>query len=227
MTQPPQWPGQWGPQPPQQQPPPGSWGPPQQPYPPYPGHLPPPLPPQKSRAWIWGVIAAVCVVGLVAVGVLALVLVHSGALNVTLGGQLSEGQCVTSDDYSAGKLQSSDCSDLDAVYEFAGKTDEGRCPDGKPAAEGSYFVFVPTDGGDQWCFAMNLSEGECYLLDLDESTMTHVACAQANSRAGGPVRALHVTDRIDDGTDTSQCGPVTLSYSQPERAYCFEAIDGN
>ena len=140
---------------------------------------------------------------------------------------LTVGQCVSSDDYAALNLRPTDCADIDAVYQFAGKAERGKCPDGERVEDGVYFYLEKTNK-EQLCFALNLRQGECYLMDLSEKTMAHEACADAPSRANATTGALKVRERIDGEVDETRCPTDTtpLAYPEPVRLYCLEKAAG-
>ena len=166
-----------------------------------------------------GGVATVIGVVLVAVVIVALVKHQDPALAV--------GDCVSSDDYAALDLRPTNCSDIDAVYQYAGKAERGKCPDGERVEDGVYFYLEKTNK-EQLCFALNLRQGECYLMDLSEKTMTHEACASAPSLASSTTGALKVRERIDGEVDESRCPTDTtpLAYTDPARLYCLEKADG-
>jgi hypothetical protein len=143
------------------------------------------------------------------------------------GPGLAVGQCVSSDDYAALNLRRTDCANIDAVYQFAGDAEQGKCPDGERVEDGVYFYLEKTNG-EQLCFALNLRQGECYLMDLSEKTMAHEACAAAPSLASSTTAALKVRERIDGEMDESRCPADTtpLAYSDPARLYCLEKATG-
>ncbi|MGV0741063.1 hypothetical protein [Mycolicibacterium sp. XJ870] len=197
MTQPPQWPAQ--------------------PY---------PTPPKRNRVWRWTVAIGV-VVALAVVAVAAVVFVGNKNDSETGGPEerLAAGQCVTSDDFSAGRMAPTDCDDPLAVYELAVTTDSDVCPDGQ-GAKGSYFVSESTDTGELRCFVPNLMKGECYLVNLADKQLNRVDCADAAEKADGPVRAFEMRERIENSRDTSQCGEGTTlwSFGKPLRLYCLKSI---
>ena len=98
---------------------------------------------------------------------------HSGRI-----ADLTTGQCASRADYAAYQLRPTDCGDIDAVFEYAGKATLNICPDGKRTEDGSYFIFIGADKTEKLCLAMNLKEGECYLIDISAKTVKHVACAE-------------------------------------------------
>jgi hypothetical protein len=140
---------------------------------------------------------------------------------------LAVGQCVSSDDYAELNLRPTDCAHIDAVYQFAGDAEQGKCPDGERVEDGVYFYLEKTNK-DQLCFALNLRQGECYLMDLSEKTMAHEACANAPSRASSTTGVLKVRERIDGEMDESRCPTDTtpLAYTDPARLYCLEQATG-
>lgn len=140
---------------------------------------------------------------------------------------LAVGQCVSSEDYAALNLRPTDCANIDAVYQYAGKAEQGKCPDGERVEDGVYFYLEKTNG-EQLCFALNLRQDECYLMDLSEKTMTHEACASAPSKTSSTTGALKVRLRIDGEMDESLCPTDTtpLAYSDPARLYCLEEASG-
>ena len=96
------------------------------------------------------------------------------------------------------------------------------------AQDGSYFYIEKTNK-EQLCFALNLRQGDCYLMDLDEKTMEHASCPDAVSKASSSVSALKVRERIDGGeADGDDCPAETtpLEYPEPPRLYCLEKASG-
>lgn len=140
---------------------------------------------------------------------------------------LAVGECVSSEDYAALNLRPTSCADIDAVYQYAGEAEQGKCPDGERVEDGVYFYLEKTNK-DQLCFALNLRQSECYLMDLSAKTMTHEACATAPSQASSTTGALKVRERIDGEVDESHCPTDTtpLAYTDPARLYCLEKADG-
>lgn len=166
-----------------------------------------------------GGLAAVIGVVLAAVVIVAVVKHQAPGLAV--------GQCVSSEDYAALNLRPTDCANIDAVYQYAGEAEQGKCPDGERVEDGVYFYLEKTNA-EQLCFALNLRQDECYLMDLSEKTMTHEACAEAPSKTSSTTGALKVRERIDGEMDESLCPTDTtpLAYSDPARLYCLEEGSG-
>jgi hypothetical protein len=169
--------------------------------------------------WVLGGLAAVIGVVFAAVVIVAVVKHQIPKLAV--------GQCVSSDDYAALILRPADCANIDAVYQFAGEAQQGKCPDGERVEDGVYF-YLEKANTEQLCFALNLRQGECYLMDLSEKTMAHEACAGAPARASSTTGAIKVRERIDGEVDESRCPTDTtpLAYSEPARLYCLEKATG-
>lgn len=247
MTQPPQS-GPWGApqqQQPAWQPPPGSGGPPQgwspQTPQPWPGQQPPPYygqpnppagfpsPPKRSgiKPWMW------------IVGVLVLLALISGVTNAVRkagdraagagGGDLKPGQCITNGDYAKFHFTATSCESSDAVYELAGETAMGICPDGKRVQDGPYF-YVTRDQDDpkseSLCFALNLHQGDCYAMDLTGKSVTHIDCAQASTIANSHTGAFKVVKRADGSTDGTVCGTGEKPwvFTAPQRVYCLTKL---
>jgi hypothetical protein len=123
------------------------------------------------------VVGAVLVAVMVVVGVVRVVVHSRRSANLTVG------QCVSSADFEAYRLRATACGDVDAVYEYAGKATMNICPDGKRTEDGNYVIVIDKDNNEKSCFAVNLKEGECYLLDISAKQINHAACAQAASGA--------------------------------------------
>ena len=55
------------------------------------------------------------------------------------------------------------------------------------------------------CFATNLKEGQCYLIDISAETVNPVACAEAGYTASATTGAMKVDWRIEGSIDGSRC----------------------
>lgn len=250
MTQPPN-PGPWGA--PQQQPPaqPG-W---QQPHPgpggaqhgwhhagpqPWPGQqqLPSPYgppnplagfspPPKRSGIKPWMLI----------VGILTVLALIGGVANTVRkadgraagAGDLKTGQCLTTDDMNKFHFRSTSCDSPDAVYELAGQTAMGICPDGKRVQDGPYFYATRNSDdpkAESMCFALNMRQGECYSLDLTEKIVTHIDCAQASTTANSHTGVFKVAKRVDGSSTETVCvaGEKAMIFTVPERVYCLAKL---
>ncbi|MUL78850.1 proline-rich domain-containing protein [Mycolicibacterium sp. CBMA 226] len=247
MTQPPN-PGPWGA--PQQQPAQPGW---QQPHPgpggpqhswhqpgpqPWPGQQqqpyygpPNPLsgfpPPKRSGIKPWMVI----------VGVIAVLALISGVANMVLkanhraeaAGDLKTGQCLTTDDMNKFHFRSTSCDSLDAVYELAGLTAMGICPDGKRVQDGPYFYATKNSDdpkAESMCFALNMRQSECYSLDMSEKIVTHIDCAQASTTANSHTGVFKVAKRVDGSSTETVCvaGEKAMIFTVPERVYCLAKL---
>lgn len=240
-----QWPqGPSGPGQPAWQPSPGPGGPPQgwppQPPNPWPGQQQPPpygtpnpmagFPPAPKRSgikpWMW------------IVGVLVLLTLIAGVLNTvrkaghhtTAAGDLKPGQCITNDDYIKYHFTTTtSCESSDAVYELAGETAMGICPDGKRVQDGPYFYVTRNQDdpkSESLCFALNLHQGDCYAMDLTEKSVTHIDCAQASTIANSHTGAFKVAKRADGSTDGTTCstGDKPWVFTSPQRVYCLTKL---
>lgn len=212
------WP-QAGPQP---------WpGQPQQPY-----YGPPtPLsgfpPPKRSGIKPWMVI----------VGVIAVLALISGVANAVLkashraeaAGDLKTGQCLTTDDMNKFHFRPTSCDSPDAVYELAGQTTMGICPDGKRVQDGPYFYATKNSDdpkAESMCFALNMHQGECYSLDLTEKIVTHIDCAQASTTANSHTGVFKVAKRVDGSSTETACGAgeKAMIFTVPDRVYCLAKL---
>lgn len=250
MTQPPQD-GSWGA--PQHQPP---VGPPGQPIPSTPGQPgwqpqpgwpapnpqpwagqptnygpPNPLPgfppPRKSaiKPWVWIVGAVVLLVVLGSIANVA----RKGLHTTAFGAQLKSGQCVTTTDYEKFHFTSTSCESSDAVYELAGETSKGLCPDGKAPQDGPYFYATSNQDDPKaasLCFALNLHQGDCYALDLTGKSVTNIDCAQAPTIANSHTGVFKVAPRIDDSVDETACATAAkaMVFTSPQRVYCLTKL---
>ncbi|WP_285030964.1 hypothetical protein [Mycolicibacterium sp. lyk4-40-TYG-92] len=237
MTQPPPqnpWdpppPGQpaWQPQPGWPAPTPQPWaGQPQPNYGApnmYPGFPPPP---RKSgvKPWMWVVVV---VVVLFVIGGVANV-VRKGLHTTAFGTQLKSGQCVTTGDYEKFHFTSTSCESSDAVYELAGETSKGLCPDGKAPSEGPYFYATSNQDDPKaatLCFALNLHEGDCYALDLTGKSIKNIDCAQAPTIANSHTGVFKVAQRVDGSVDESACATAAkaMVFTAPKRVYCLTKL---
>ncbi|MDR3663685.1 MAG: hypothetical protein P4L86_25415 [Mycobacterium sp.] len=171
---------------------------------------------------------------------LALLLVFGGVVNVVKKfvahhdgapfiADVAPGQCITTKDFKDFHFTPTSCADSDAVYEFAGKTAMGLCPDGIRAQDGPYFYATPNQDdskADLLCFALNLHEGNCYALDITAKAITHIDCTQAASNANSHTGVFRVSMRADGSTDATQCPTDTKSmvFIAPQRVYCLAKV---
>ena len=252
MTQPPQD-GSWGA--PQHQPP---VGPPGQPIPSTPGQPgwqpqpgwpapnpqpwagqptnygpPNPLPgfppPRKSaiKPWVWivGAVVSLLVLG----GIASVALTGHRGPAAVFGARLKSGQCVTTADYEKFHFTSTSCESSDAVYELAGETSKGLCPDGKTPADGPYFYATSNQDDPRaasLCFALNLHQGDCYALDLTGKSVTNIDCAQAPTIANSHTGVFKVAQRIDGTVDETACATAAkaMVFTSPQRVYCLTKL---
>lgn len=193
---------------------------------PFPGYSPPP--PRKSgiKPWMWIVGAVVVLVVLGGIGNMA----RKGLQTTTVfGSHLKSGQCVTTSDYEKFNFTSTSCESSDAVYELAGETSKGLCPDGKAPSDGPYFYATSNQDDPKaasLCFALNLHEGDCYALDLTGKSVRNIDCAQAPTIANSHTGAFKVAQRVDDSTDESACATAAkaMVFTSPKRVYCLSKL---
>jgi hypothetical protein len=74
-----------------------------------------------------------------------------------------------------------------------------------------YFIFIDADKTEKLCFAMNLKEDQCYLIDISAKTVNHMACAGARSKASATTGAMKVGQRIEGSPDGSRCSAGTIA----------------
>jgi len=183
-------------------------------------------PPKRSKVRWWMIVAAVLLL-VPAVGLVSHVLAQmTGHHRYTVS--VKPGQCVSSEDYSRFEFRPTDCGSPDAVYEFAGDTALGICPDGKRAEDGAYYLTFPDHKPttEKMCFAANLHQGDCYLMSVQNKTIAHVDCAQAASKTNSTTGALKVSVRADGSMDGTRCAPPTIPmvYLVPQRVYCLARV---
>jgi len=207
-------------------PPPGA-----APYPPPAGHWPPPQPKPRGTALI---VAGAVILSLSLVGGIVGVAESSdtssvGSPNRTSApghldsSSLTIGECVADSDFGkGGDPKPTDCGDPRAVMELVSKGGaNASCPDGKGRDDTDYTTLFWDNA--TMCFAANLAEGNCYAVNTSVNTLdspfTHEDCA--DSRA-----LVKVVQRLDGTTDGALCaaGTKPISYVQPARLYCLEAI---
>jgi hypothetical protein len=171
------------------------------------------------------------------VGVLVLLALIAGVVNAvrkadhrTAGaGDLKPGQCITNGDYTKLHFTATSCESSDAVYELAGETAMGICPDGKRVQDGPYFYVTRNQDdpkSESLCFALNLHQGDCYAMDLTGKSVTHIDCAQASAIANSHTGAFKVAKRIDGSTDGTVCGTGEKPwvFTSPQRVYCLTKL---
>jgi hypothetical protein len=75
------------------------------------------------------------------------------------------------------------------------------------AKDGSYFYEAPDDHpkSEGYCFALNLRQGDCYLLDLAAVTTNHVDCSQATTNASSTAGVFKVALRLHGSMDQTGC----------------------
>ncbi|OBJ06205.1 hypothetical protein A5646_16515 [Mycobacterium sp. 1245499.0] len=198
-------------------PPPGYPAP---PYPAYPGYAPRPRTPKSATTLI--TIGAV----LLAFGIFGNLAVTAARLGKShrADTSLRVGDCITESDYKAQRFDSTPsrgCADPAATYELAFKGGASdSCPDGK--REHSVYDRFTTDTRIL-CFAVNLKEGQCYLMLSDGEAMTIRLgdCGRSNRVQ------VRVSRRIDGSTDRTQCATDEkgVGYPVPARVYCLVRAD--
>lgn len=209
----PQAPGGFGPAP-------AGWAGPQ-----YPGY-PPVGPPPRSGLRPWMVI----------VGIVGLLVILGSVAGVVLNdhgsgfaSDLKEGQCVTTQDFANVHFRATSCDATDAVYEFAGVSSMGLCPDGKRPQDGAYFYASRNrddPNAENLCFAVNLKQGSCYALSLSDKSVTHIECGQASSTANAHTAVFKIAARIDHSVDQNACatGTKAMVFTVPQRVYCLQKM---
>ncbi|WP_155926336.1 hypothetical protein [Mycolicibacterium sp. CBMA 234] len=224
---PPQGQPAWQPQPGWPSPNPQPWTGQQPPYygplNPMPGYPPPRRSGIKPWMWIVGVVVLLLVLG----GVSNAVLKASHRVNA--GGDLKAGQCVTTDDFEKFHFTSTSCESSDAVYELAGETSMGLCPDGKQPQDGPYFYATSNQNdpkAESLCFALNLHQGDCYALDLTAKSIMHIDCAQAPTIANSHTGVFKVAKRLDGSVDETACASAAkaMVFTAPQRVYCLTKL---
>jgi hypothetical protein len=180
---------------------PGAWG--------YQSGPPQPIRPKSSGT-------ALIVIGAVLLVFGCLGIVGQIVATVTKGPHFKAGDCFTNATVmtGSGDPKPSDCSDPDAVLEYATKTSEdGNCPDGE--RDNSMYLSKVYDR-ERYCFASNLIQGECY-VPASQQLLDHKDCDAA--------KAAKVVKRIDGRNDFSECsaGTRSLTYPDPARTYCLRA----
>ncbi len=188
-----------------------------------------PPPPRKSaiKPWVWIVGAVVLLV--VLGGIASVALTGHRGTTVAFGAQLKSGQCVTTADYEKFHFTSTSCESSDAVYELAGETSMGLCPDGKAPSDGPYFYATSNQDDPKaasLCFALNLHQGDCYALDLTGKSVTNIDCAQAPTIANSHTGVFKVAQRIDDSVDETACATAAkaMVFTSPQRVYCLTKL---
>ncbi len=186
-----------------------------------------PPPPRKPaiKPWVWIVAAVVLLVVLGGIANVARKGLHATAF----GAQLKSGQCVTTADYEKFHFTSTSCESSDAVYELAGETSKGLCPDGKAPSDGPYFYATSNQDDPKaasLCFALNLHQGDCYALDLTGKSVTNIDCAQAPTIANSHTGVFKVSQRIDDSVDETACATAAkaMVFTSPQRVYCLTKL---
>jgi hypothetical protein len=173
--------------------------------------------------WIVVVVVVLFVIGGVAN------VVRKGLRTTAFGTQLKTGECVTNADYEKFHFTSTSCESSDAVYELAGETSKGLCPDGKAPSEGPYFYATSNQDDPKaatLCFALNLHEGDCYALDLTGKSIKNIDCAQAPTIANSHTGVFKVSQRVDGSVDESACASAAkaMVFTSPKRVYCLTKL---
>ena len=131
------------------------------------------------------------------------------------------GECITQTSYRTQAFNSSpgnDCADPVNTYLLAAKGGpSAQCPDGK--REDSIYDRY-TDSSTILCFALNLKQGQCYLVS-GERESPKLTLGDCNDHESGVMR---VVQRIDGTTNSSDCpsGLHGVSYPTPPVVYCLE-----
>jgi len=174
--------------------------------------------------WIVGVVLLLALVGGVSN------VVRKGQHGTTgFGAHLKSGQCVTTADYEKFHFTSTSCESSDAVYELAGETSKGLCPDGKAPSEGPYFYATSNQDDPKaasLCFALNLHEGDCYALDLTGKSIRNIDCTQAPTIANSHTGVFKVAQRVDGSVDETACATAAkaMVFTSPKRVYCLTKL---
>lgn len=202
-------------------PPPGY---PASPYPAYPGYAPGYAPRPRTPKSATTLITVGTV--LLAFGILGNLVVNAERLGEShrAGSSLRVGDCITESDYRAERFDSTPsrgCADPATTYELAFKGGASdTCPDGK-REHSVYDRF--TNSSTILCFAVNLKEGQCYLMisDGDAMTIRLGDCGKSNRVQ------VRVGKRIEGSTDKTQCPPGEkgIGYPVPARVYCLARAD--
>jgi hypothetical protein len=133
------------------------------------------------------------------------------------------GECITQMAYRSESFNSSpgnDCATPANTYLLAAKGGpSATCPDGK--REGSVYDRY-TDNSTILCFALNLKQGQCYLVS-GERDSPKLSLGDCNDTQSGVMR---VVQRIDGSADTSGCPADAhgVSYPTPPVVYCLQKI---
>lgn len=183
----------------------------------YPTPAPPPRRASKSSTaliTIGAVVLAFGIFGNLAVG-LSRFAKHQAHTSMRVG------ECITQMAYRSESFTSSpgnDCANPANTYVLAARGGSAAtCPDGK--REGSVYDRY-TDGSTILCFALNLKQGQCYLVSGDRDS-PKLSLGDCNDTQSG---VMKVAQRIDASTDTSGCpaGTKPVSYPTPPIVYCLE-----
>lgn len=133
------------------------------------------------------------------------------------------GECITQIDYVAKSFSSrpnNDCAIPANLYELADKGGAyTKCPDGK-REDSIYYGY--SDEFTNLCFALNLKQDECYLVEGDRNSPRLNVDDCSNARPG----EVRVVQRIDGSTEKTQCPPgeKSVSYPVPARVYCLARV---
>lgn len=174
--------------------------------------------------WIVGVVVVLFLVGGVSNAVRK---AHHGSAAFDSG--LKSGQCVTTADYEKFHFTSTSCESSDAVYELAGETSMGLCPDGKAPSDGPYFYATSNQDDPKagtLCFALNLHQSDCYALDLAGKSVRNIGCAQAPTVANSHTGVFKVAQRLDGSVDETACATAAkaMVFTSPQRVYCLTKL---
>ncbi|MEZ0349857.1 hypothetical protein [Mycobacterium sp. pR1184] len=198
-------------------PPPMGYPGPQQPYPGYPSYGVPPRRTSGASTALITIGAVVLVLGIVADFVNATSRLAKSQERTSM----QVGECITQMSYRSEAFNSSpgnDCADPVNTYLLAAKGGpSAQCPDGK--REGSIYDRY-TDSSTILCFALNLKQGQCYLVS-GERDRPKLTLGDCNDHESGVMR---VVQRIDGTANSSDCpsGLNGVSYPTPPVVYCLE-----
>ena len=143
-----------------------------------------------------------------------------------MNADLTVGQCVSSADYESYQLRATDCSDIDAVYEYAGKATMNICPDGKRTEDGNLLHRDRQRPRREVLLRSESQRGRVltarHFGETGQPRGVRAGCVGANSHTG----AVKVSQRIDGSSDESRCsaGTKALAFITPERVYCVQNV---
>lgn len=130
---------------------------------------------------------------------------------------LAVGDCITDAQYETRAMypDPTPCSDPDAIFKLAYRTDSPRaakCPDG--ALVGSKYVVLVSDS-HLYCFALNATVGQCFAVDPVDGNFHSASCTDPRANA-------KVDQIIEGQTELSACpaGPSGSAVPEPPRVIC-------